>query len=198
MDGDIVLVIVVATALVFDFTNGFHDTANVVATSISTHAMSPRLAVGDGGAAQLRRRLHLDRGRGDDRLRRRRRRRDHADGHLRRARRRDRLEPDHLVLRAAVELLARADRRRRRRGDRRGRHRRDRRRGHPRQGADPGRAGADRRLRHRRDRDRHRLPDLRAAAAGPGDARVPARARSSPAACSRSRTAPTTPRRRWA
>ena len=46
MDGDIVLVIVVATALVFDFTNGFHDTANVVATSISTHAMSPRLAVG--------------------------------------------------------------------------------------------------------------------------------------------------------
>jgi PiT family inorganic phosphate transporter len=38
-------VIVVATALVFDFTNGFHDTANVVATSISTHAMPPRIAV---------------------------------------------------------------------------------------------------------------------------------------------------------
>ena len=46
VDGDIVLVIVIATALVFDFTNGFHDTANVVATSISTHAMSPRVAVG--------------------------------------------------------------------------------------------------------------------------------------------------------
>ena len=46
MDGDIVLVIVIATALVFDFTNGFHDTANVVATSISTHALSPRVAVG--------------------------------------------------------------------------------------------------------------------------------------------------------
>ena len=46
MDGDVVLVIVVATALVFDFTNGFHDTANVVATSISTHALSPRVAVG--------------------------------------------------------------------------------------------------------------------------------------------------------
>jgi inorganic phosphate transporter, PiT family len=45
MDSDVVLVIVVATALVFDFTNGFHDTANVVATSISTHAMPPRLAV---------------------------------------------------------------------------------------------------------------------------------------------------------
>jgi inorganic phosphate transporter, PiT family len=39
-------VIVVATALIFDFTNGFHDTANVVATSISTRAMPPRVAVG--------------------------------------------------------------------------------------------------------------------------------------------------------
>jgi inorganic phosphate transporter, PiT family len=39
------VIIVVATALAFDFTNGFHDTATVVATSISTRAMSPRLAV---------------------------------------------------------------------------------------------------------------------------------------------------------
>ncbi len=46
MEGDVVLVIVVATALAFDFTNGFHDTANVVATSISTRAMPPRVAVG--------------------------------------------------------------------------------------------------------------------------------------------------------
>jgi inorganic phosphate transporter, PiT family len=46
VSSDVVLVIVVGTALVFDFTNGFHDTANVVATSISTHAMPPRLAVG--------------------------------------------------------------------------------------------------------------------------------------------------------
>jgi len=45
MDSDIVLVIVVATALAFDFTNGFHDTANAVATSVSTRAMSPRAAV---------------------------------------------------------------------------------------------------------------------------------------------------------
>jgi PiT family inorganic phosphate transporter len=45
MDSDVVLVIVVGTALAFDFTNGFHDTANVVATSISTRAMPPRLAV---------------------------------------------------------------------------------------------------------------------------------------------------------
>src|SRR3954470_4874666 len=45
MDNDVVLSIVVATALAFDFTNGFHDTANAVATSISTRAMSPRVAV---------------------------------------------------------------------------------------------------------------------------------------------------------
>jgi inorganic phosphate transporter, PiT family len=45
VDSDVTLVIVVATALAFDFTNGFHDTANVVATSISTRAMPPRVAV---------------------------------------------------------------------------------------------------------------------------------------------------------
>jgi inorganic phosphate transporter, PiT family len=46
VSADVILVIVVVTALAFDFTNGFHDTANVVATSISTKAMPPRLAVG--------------------------------------------------------------------------------------------------------------------------------------------------------
>jgi PiT family inorganic phosphate transporter len=46
MGSDVVLVIVVVTALAFDFTNGFHDTANVVATAISTRALSPRVAVG--------------------------------------------------------------------------------------------------------------------------------------------------------
>jgi inorganic phosphate transporter, PiT family len=44
-EADLILAIVVATALVFDFTNGFHDTANVVGTSISTRAMAPRIAV---------------------------------------------------------------------------------------------------------------------------------------------------------
>lgn len=39
------LVITIAVALAFDFTNGFHDTANAVATSVSTRALSPRLAV---------------------------------------------------------------------------------------------------------------------------------------------------------
>jgi PiT family inorganic phosphate transporter len=46
MGTELVLWIVVATALAFDFTNGFHDTANAVATSISTRAMAPRVAVG--------------------------------------------------------------------------------------------------------------------------------------------------------
>ena len=45
MGDPVVLVIVVGAALAFDFTNGFHDTANAVATSISTRALSPRVAV---------------------------------------------------------------------------------------------------------------------------------------------------------
>jgi hypothetical protein len=35
----VILLLVVVTALGFDFTNGFHDTANAMATSISTHAV---------------------------------------------------------------------------------------------------------------------------------------------------------------
>jgi PiT family inorganic phosphate transporter len=42
---DLTLVAVVAIALFFDFTNGFHDTANSIATSVSTKALSPRKAV---------------------------------------------------------------------------------------------------------------------------------------------------------
>ena len=42
---DVLLIVVVAVALGFDFTNGFHDTANAVATSVSTRALSPRMAV---------------------------------------------------------------------------------------------------------------------------------------------------------
>jgi PiT family inorganic phosphate transporter len=45
------LIAVVATALVFDFTNGFHDAANAVATSISTRALPPNAAL--FGAALL-------------------------------------------------------------------------------------------------------------------------------------------------
>jgi inorganic phosphate transporter, PiT family len=42
----ILLWVTIAVAVVFDFTNGFHDTANAIATSISTRALSPHAAVG--------------------------------------------------------------------------------------------------------------------------------------------------------
>jgi PiT family inorganic phosphate transporter len=42
---ELTLVAVVVVALFFDFTNGFHDTANSIATSVSTRALSPRIAV---------------------------------------------------------------------------------------------------------------------------------------------------------
>jgi inorganic phosphate transporter, PiT family len=45
--------IVIVTALVFDFTNGFHDTANAMATTISTGAMGPRTAVAMSAALNL-------------------------------------------------------------------------------------------------------------------------------------------------
>ncbi len=41
----VILVLVVATALAFDFTNGFHDTGNAMATSIATGALKPKVAV---------------------------------------------------------------------------------------------------------------------------------------------------------
>ncbi|MFD9894387.1 anion permease [Amycolatopsis sp. NPDC059027] len=45
MQPSLLVVVVVVTALVFDFTNGFHDTANSMATSIATGALRPRVAV---------------------------------------------------------------------------------------------------------------------------------------------------------
>src|SRR6266513_5047928 len=45
--------VVVVVALGFDFTNGFHDTANAVATSVSTRALSPRTAVFVAAGANL-------------------------------------------------------------------------------------------------------------------------------------------------
>jgi len=47
------LVIVIAVGLLFDFTNGFHDTANYVATWVGTRALSPRMAVLVSAAANL-------------------------------------------------------------------------------------------------------------------------------------------------
>ncbi|MFI7387708.1 anion permease [Streptomyces sp. NPDC049813] len=45
LDATLLLAIVIVTALVFDFTNGFHDTANAMATTISTGALKPKTAV---------------------------------------------------------------------------------------------------------------------------------------------------------
>src|SRR6266511_4016349 len=42
---DLTLVAVVGLALFFDFTNGFHDAANAIATTVSTRALTPRTAV---------------------------------------------------------------------------------------------------------------------------------------------------------
>jgi PiT family inorganic phosphate transporter len=42
----LLLIVTVLVALGFDFTNGFHDTANAVATTVSTRALGPRTAVG--------------------------------------------------------------------------------------------------------------------------------------------------------
>jgi inorganic phosphate transporter, PiT family len=43
--GSILIAIVVAVALIFDFTNGFHDTANAMATTVATGVLPPRVAV---------------------------------------------------------------------------------------------------------------------------------------------------------
>ncbi|MGW2706310.1 anion permease [Streptomyces sp. NPDC001340] len=47
------LIVVVLTALAFDFTNGFHDTANSMATSVATGALRPRVAVAVAGVLNL-------------------------------------------------------------------------------------------------------------------------------------------------
>ena len=48
-----ILVLVIVVALSFDFTNGFHDTANAMATSIATKALAPKTAVALSGALNL-------------------------------------------------------------------------------------------------------------------------------------------------
>ncbi|HEY0002522.1 MAG TPA: anion permease [Actinoplanes sp.] len=49
----VILALVVVTALGFDFTNGFHDTANAMATSIATRALQPKVAVALSGILNL-------------------------------------------------------------------------------------------------------------------------------------------------
>jgi inorganic phosphate transporter, PiT family len=53
VDVPMIVVVVVVTALMFDFTNGFHDTANAMATSIATGALRPRVAVGISAVLNL-------------------------------------------------------------------------------------------------------------------------------------------------
>src|SRR5450755_4880487 len=45
MGSELILILVVVGGLAFDFTNGFHDTANAVATWIATGSLKPRVAV---------------------------------------------------------------------------------------------------------------------------------------------------------
>lgn len=48
-----VLILVVIVALVFDYTNGFHDAANAIATAVSTRALTPRVALGMAAAMNM-------------------------------------------------------------------------------------------------------------------------------------------------
>src|ERR1700710_2620927 len=41
-----IVITVVVVAMAFDYTNGFHDAANAIATSVSTRALTPRIALG--------------------------------------------------------------------------------------------------------------------------------------------------------
>ncbi|GIM98133.1 inorganic phosphate transporter [Paractinoplanes toevensis] len=52
-ESTVILALVVITALGFDFTNGFHDTANAMATSIATNALRPKVAVALSGLLNL-------------------------------------------------------------------------------------------------------------------------------------------------
>ena len=123
MDLTLIVVLVIALALFFDFTNGFHDTANAMATPIATGALKPKVAVDHRRDPEPRRRVPLDRG-GDDHLGRhhqrgRRRGADHPRAHLRGPHRRDRVEHGHVAARPAVVVEPRALRRPHRRRDRR-------------------------------------------------------------------------------
>ena len=112
-----IVIAVVVVALVFDYTNGFHDAANAIATSVSTRALTPRVALAMAAVmnfvgAFLGQEVANTVGSvispppGSHGL-------VDRDG---RPARRDQLEPRHLVLRAALVVLPRPDRRPRRRG----------------------------------------------------------------------------------
>ena len=107
-----VLIGLIAVALAFDFLNGLHDTANSIATIVSTRMLRPRYAVIWAAFFNFIAFLVVRRACGADRRRRHRLgRRDRCARDLRRADGRDLLEPDHLVGRYSVQQLACADRR---------------------------------------------------------------------------------------
>ena len=112
---------IVLVAFVFDFINGFHDSANSIATIVGTRVLSPLAAVMWAACFNFAAAFHS----------RHRCRESHLEGmidgnivtperHSRRTDRRDHLESHHLVLWDSVELVARADRRIRRRRCREG------------------------------------------------------------------------------
>jgi PiT family inorganic phosphate transporter len=49
----LLLIVIIAIALIFDFINGFHDASNIVATMISSRALSPRMALAISASAHL-------------------------------------------------------------------------------------------------------------------------------------------------
>jgi phosphate/sulfate permease len=53
VDSTALVVVIVVVALGFDFTNGFHDSANAIATSISTKALTPRVALAMAAAMNV-------------------------------------------------------------------------------------------------------------------------------------------------
>ena len=190
--------LVIVTALFFDFTNGFHDSANAMATSVATGALTPKVAVliaavlnVVGAFLSTEVAKTISGGIVNDAP-------GHPDDDLRRAGRRHPVEPDDLAVRPAVQLVARPVRRAdRRRADRR---RRLRRQLLGRRLQDPA-AGDHRAAGRRAGRRAGHLPALQddqAGRPGTGEPAGSAGRRPCPRRWSRWRTAPPTGRRRWA
>ena len=136
--GDIIVALVVVAALGFDFTNGFHDTANAMATTIATGALPPKVAVTIaailnfvGAFISLSVAATVASGIVN------------ADVITPTVVFGDRVEPRDVVVRPALLVLARADRGRHGLDARRGRQLGDRGRGDPLQGHRPGDPVAD-------------------------------------------------------
>ncbi len=107
------VLLVVVIALAFEYINGFHDTANSIATVVATKVMTPGQAVMLAAATNLIGALAGHRRRENDcfRLDRHQSRGGDAGRADLRVARRDHLEPDHLVVGFAVEFVACAGRR---------------------------------------------------------------------------------------